>query len=189
MLSNYINHSRVRILAISLLCLIALASCECSSSHQVQESPKKATSTHTSVEAQRDFLEKERESIHAYIKDRDLEMERTGTGLYYEILEDADSETFVEADDLVDFEYDIYLMNGTLIYSWTEDGIKTLKVDKEDGELGMHESLKLLGLGDKGRFILPSHLAFGVGGDQYKVPPKTPLVYELKVIKIIKSKS
>ncbi len=189
MLSSYKDHRPFRFATVLLVCLMALVSCECSSSHEpvVQDQPTSPGGDN--IQAQRDFLEKERNSINSYIKDRKLKMERTGTGLYYQILEDSVSEVMVETEDIVDFDYDIYLMNGSLLYSSSEEGIKTLRVDKEDAEMGLHESLKLLGLGDKGRFILPSHLAFGVGGDQERVPPKTPLVYELKIININKSKS
>ena len=186
---NYAENRPFRLTALLLLCASALVSCECSTSkEQVKEQETQATIT-DNIQAQKDFLQKERESIDAYIQDRNLNMERTGTGLYYEILEDSSDVGLIQTGDVVDFEYDIYLMNGTLIYSSDEDGNRRLKVDKEDAELGVHESLKLLGLGDKGRFILPSHLAFGVGGDQNRVPPKTALVYELKVININKSKS
>lgn len=187
--TSFAENKPLRWISILLVSMVALASCECSSSREpvVQDQP--ADVPPDNIQVQRDFLERERKSIEDYLKDRGLRMERSGTGLYYQILQDSASELMVETEDVVEFEYDIYLMNGTLIYSWSEDGLKTLKVDKEEGEMGLHESLKLLGLGDKGRFILPSHLAFGVGGDQERVPPKTPLVYELKILNINKSKS
>lgn len=170
-----------------LIGLAAMVSCECSTSRSSQQIPTNQGTDN--IQAQKDFLEREREAIDAYIKDRDLKVTRTGTGLYYEILVDSAFGEPAATGDVVDYEYDIYLMNGSLLYSSEEDGPRSLKIDKEDAELGVHESLKLLGVGDKGLFILPSHLAFGVGGDQYRVPPKTPLVYELKIIKINKSKS
>lgn len=189
MLNNCAENRPLRIVALTMLCLMALVSCECSSSRQQPEPQEPRQSLRDNIQAQKDFLEKERNSIEAYIEDRELKMERTGTGLYYQLMEDSTAEMMVASEDVVDFEYEIYLMNGTLIYSSAEDGVRRLKVDKEQAELGLHESLKLLGLGDKGRFILPSHLAFGVGGDQNRVPPKTPLVYEIRILNINKSKS
>ena len=141
------------------------------------------------IKARREFLKKERTSIKAYIKDRDLEMKRTGTGMHYQILNDSSAEATVEPKDVVTYEYRIYMMNGNLLYSSKQVGAASLKIDRQDAEQGLHEALKLLGLGDRGRFILPSHLAFGVAGDQQKVPPMTALVYELKVVDIEKSKS
>jgi gliding motility-associated peptidyl-prolyl isomerase len=189
MLINCAENRPLRLTALLLVCVMAMVSCECSSAREPVKEQETQATIRDNIQAQKDFLEKERESIDAYIKDRDLAMQRSGTGLYYQLLIDSAAGKMVEPGDVVDFEYEIYLMNGTLIYTSEEDGVRTLKVDKEQAELGVHESLKLLGLGDKGRFILPSHLAFGVGGDQERVPPKTPLVYELKVININKSKS
>lgn len=171
--------------------LVSCLSCQCSG----QESQKKTQHQrdfekirNQRMQAEREFLEKERKSIETYIKDRGLEVERTGTGLYYQILEDSASDVKVESEDEVVFQYDIYLLNGTLIYSSEENSPEALVIDRENAEIGIHEALKKLGLGDKGLFILPSHLAFGVAGDQEKVPPKTALAYEIKVLKINKSK-
>ncbi len=189
MLINCAENRPLRWMALLLVCAGAMVSCECSSIGKSGPDQETHSEIRDNIQAQKDFLQRERKAIDAYINDRNLVMQRSGTGLYYQLLLDSASGDLIQTGDLVDFAYDIFLMNGTLIYSSEEEGVKTLKVDKEEAELGLHESLKLLGLGDKGRFILPSHLAFGVGGDQERVPPKTPLVYELKVLNIKKSKS
>lgn len=181
---------RSKIVKLILPLAVLAVSCECSSQRDnPSQNTEEELRPRNAVEARKDFLEKERAAIQAYLKDRDLKMDRTGTGLHYQILRDSAAEEIVEPEDEVEFEYDIYLMNGRLLYSSEERGNRSLRVDKEDAEIGLHESLKLLGLGDKGRFILPSHLAFGVGGDQERIPPMTPLVYEIKVVNIQKSNS
>jgi len=168
----------------------AAISCQCSSKQSNGDDHQHRPMTEDEqVEVQRDFLRKERESIEAYIKDRNLTVERTGMGMYYTILEDSSATEMVETEDIVEYEYDISMLNGSLLFTSRQLGNGHLKIDKQDAEIGLHESLKKLGLGDKGLFILPSHLAFGVAGDQDRVPPKTALVYELKVVKIQKSKS
>ncbi len=172
-----------------LILAAAVVSCECSGGRNQTAPQSTEESADDRIEASRDFLKKERESIEAYIKDRELEVERTGTGLYYRVLSDSAIDLQVETEDLVEYEYDISLMNGAKLYSSATDGRAELKIDKQDAVIGLHESLKKLGLGDKGLFILPSHLAYGVAGDQDRVPPLTPLVYELKVVNIKKSKS
>lgn len=170
-----------------LVLVIGITSCDCSSNQQVSQPEERRASETDQITATRDFLEKEREAIQSYIEDRDLDVERTGTGMYYEILKDSSAEKAVDHGDIVEFEYEVFLMNGRLLYSSSESGNRELRIEKEDAEIGIHEALKILGLGDKGLFILPSHLAFGVAGDQHKVPPMTPLVYELKVVNIQKS--
>ncbi|MEQ9262765.1 MAG: FKBP-type peptidyl-prolyl cis-trans isomerase [Owenweeksia sp.] len=172
-----------------LLILVCMAGCQCSGQERNNTRQRTTSPSDDRIQAQRDFLKKERKSIQSYISDRKLEVMKSGTGLYYSLLEDSTAQMQVNSGDEVLFEYDIYMLNGSLLYSSEENKPRLLLVDKEDAEIGLHESLKLLGLGDKGLFILPSHLAFGVAGDQNKVPPKTALVYELKILKIIKSKS
>ncbi len=173
-----------------LLLTLLLQGCQCAGQ---EENPARPTplqeQAEDRIQAQRDFLEKERASIESYIEDRKLEVKRSGTGLFYKVSRDSSAELQVESGDDVVFDYSIYLLNGNLLYTSEPGKPRSLKIDREDAEIGLHESLKLLGLGDEGLFILPSHLAFGVAGDQSKVPPKTALVYELKVLKITKSKS
>lgn len=187
------NSAKPSILRISLYIFImafAAISCECSSKHSApeQEVPHPITQEER-WDAQRDFLKKERESIEGYINERSLDMERTGMGLYYTIIKDSVAPEMVESEDRVEYQYKISMLNGSLLFSSENSGNGTLTIDKEDAVIGLHESLKKLGLGDEGLFILPSHLAFGVAGDQDRVPPKTALVYELKIVKIQKSKS
>lgn len=182
-------NSGIKLMAIFGLVSSMLLSCQCSNSQGTTEAPMTRNDIETRrIESQRGFLKKERESIMAYIKDRKLDLQRTGTGLYYKLSKDSASERISTGDD-VTFEYDMYLMNGTLIHSSSTEGNRKLLVDREDAEIGIHEILKLMSVGDEGLFILPSHLAFGVAGDQNKIPPKTALVYELKILTVIKSKT
>ena len=170
-----IHNSYIRSLG-ALLVLFFLNSCQCSGQEPAKSPRQQRNPSEEHIQHQRDFLKKERESIKAYLKDRKLEVKRSGTGLYYQILQDSSAQEQVATEDEV-------------LYTSEGNSPRTFVIDREDAEIGLHESLKLLGLGDKGLFILPSHLAFGVAGDQNKVPPKTALVYELKILKITKSKS
>jgi FKBP-type peptidyl-prolyl cis-trans isomerase len=44
-----------------------------------------------------------------------------------------------------------------------------------------------LAQGGKAKFILPSHLAYGLTGDQDKIPPQSPVVYDIELIEIEKN--
>ncbi|WP_421754303.1 FKBP-type peptidyl-prolyl cis-trans isomerase [Croceimicrobium sp.] len=137
-----------------------------------------------SIEAHRAFLQKEIESIKAYIADRDLDLERNGTGIYYSIDSTAAQGPMAKEGDLVYYYYSISMLNGSQLYQSDSSKPASLLIDREDAEIGLHDALKLMRVGDKGFFILPSHRAFGVGGDQNKVPPFTALVYKLEVLEI-----
>ncbi len=141
------------------------------------------------ITANRHFLEKERASIQAYIVKYQLEMQRSGTGLYYRLFKDSVASKNATSGDRVEIEYRISSMSGTGFYSSKESGPRSFTIDCDEAEIGLHEAIKLLGVGDKGLFILPSHLAFGVAGDQQRIPPAIPLVYEIEIINIQQSKS
>ena len=57
-------------------------------------------------------------------------------------------------------------------------------IEKTDIESGLHEALKYMCTNDKALFILPSHLAHGLIGDQDKIPPLQSLIYDIHLIKI-----
>ena len=48
----------------------------------------------------------------------------------------------------------------------------------------LEEGILLLKEGDRAKFIIPSHLAFGLLGDMKKIPAKAVLVYDIELIKI-----
>lgn len=172
-----------------LLLTLALFGCQCGSSTETSTTKQEPSQTRESqIENQRSFLKKERASIEQYIADRKLKFTRTGTGMYYAITTDSLAGTNAETGDDVLFDYTISLLNGNEIYSAKENGLRQLRIDKQDAEIGVHEALKRLGLGDEGLFILPSHLAFGVAGDQNRVPPVTALIYKIKLLKLEKQK-
>lgn len=138
----------------------------------------------SNIEAHRAIVQKEVESIEAYIADRDLDLKRNGTGIYYQI-DSLGSGPTAQTGDEVSYTYKISMLNGSVLYESGDEAVKLL-IDQEDAEIGLHEALKMMRLGDKGFFILPSHRAFGVAGDQNKVPPFTALVYQLEILEIQK---
>ena len=178
---------KVLLQSLSLLFILSLASCKQSpdgpDSQLLIQEPRREK-RENNIEAHRQFLQKEIESIKAYIKDRNLELKRNGTGIHYQIDGERGEGPLAESGDLVRYYYEISLLNGSVLYKSKENEAAELLIDRQDAEIGLHDALKLMRVGDKGFFILPSHRAFGVAGDQNKVPPFTALVYKLEVLEI-----
>lgn len=176
---------RIKIL---LLLLLGLGACKqpgASEEIQSMEIQNPATAREDRIQAHRDFLKKEVESIQNYIEDRDLALERNGTGIYFQ-LDSLGAGPNPQPGDIAEYRFKISMLNGALLYQSSPNSHSKLRIDREDAEIGLHEALKLMRVGDKGLFILPSHRAFGVAGDQNKIPPFTALVYELELIAIQK---
>lgn len=137
------------------------------------------------VRAQHELVEKESASIDAYALNKGWNMHMTGTGLRYQILRPGKGDS-ARGGDMVKVNYKIFLMDGTMCYSSDSDGAKTFKVNEDYVESGLHEGIQLMNTGCKARFILPSYLAQGLMGDNDKIPPMSPVVYEVELLSIAK---
>lgn len=175
-------------LIMPLLSLIALNLACSGQGEQAQKErqPNMQELRENRIQAQRDFLKKEDASIQQYLDDRQLQMTRSGSGLYYQIERDSSQMEDIVEGDLVTYSYAVFLLNGQAIYSSDQDGPGQLVLKKQDAIIGLHQALDRMTLGDTGRFIIPSHLAYGVAGDQERVPPLSALEYHLKILNVEK---
>lgn len=131
----------------------------------------------------RKLLSLETELIQKYLKENNIEMQQSPTGLWYTILSDSIGSN-AKKEQLVYLDYTISLLDGTLCYSAEKDGVWTIIVGKGDVESAVQEALLLLSEGDSIQMIAPPHLAFGLAGDGDKVPGQSILLYNLKVLRI-----
>lgn len=125
------------------------------------------------------------DEINQYIKAHNYKMESTASGLRYMLIKSGSGDS-AQTGMLATVEYKIYLLDGKLCYSSKDDGAKEVEIGKANIEPGLHEGLQLMRKGDKMRFILPSHLAHGLTGDQSKIPPLTTVVYEVELLSLKK---
>ncbi|MEM7162723.1 MAG: FKBP-type peptidyl-prolyl cis-trans isomerase [Bacteroidota bacterium] len=126
---------------------------------------------------------REKKEIHDYIKKNNLVTTSTGTGLEYHLREQGQGPTG-KLDQMATIHYSIYLLNDTLLYTSLDRDPPRFKIGQAPVETGLHEAVQLLRVGDKAALFLPSHLAHGAFGDQKKVPPQTPLRYEIELIRL-----
>ncbi|HNR86171.1 MAG TPA: FKBP-type peptidyl-prolyl cis-trans isomerase [Taishania sp.] len=140
--------------------------------------------TEESTKMNKHFSVQEDLDINLYLSRKpEWKMTKTGTGLRYYIYENGSGET-AQVDDVVDVEYTITLFDGTQCYATASDEVDEFKVDKAQIESGIQEAVKLMKEGDKAQLIVPSHLAYGIIGDMSKIPPLSPLVVDIKLVKI-----
>ncbi|MDX5427695.1 MAG: FKBP-type peptidyl-prolyl cis-trans isomerase [Bacteroidota bacterium] len=137
------------------------------------------------IERNREMLRKERELMDNFNDTNKLDLERSGTGIYYRVHYRSGDTLRAREGDVVVFNYRSMLLSGEPLYNSPEGEPTQVRIGKEQIELGLHEALQLMNRGDSAVFILPSHLAFGVAGDQQKVPPNSPVLYEVFLIDVI----
>ena len=151
-------------------------------SNSTNKQPDKQVSE-SLLKANRYLVKQEKEDIDNYIRRHGWEMLETGSGLQYFIEEKGSGEQVV-AGKVITLKYTTRLITGDLIYSSNESGPKTFVVGHGGVESGLEEAVLLLHAGDKARIIIPSHLAYGLVGDDNKIPARATLIYEIELIEL-----
>lgn len=135
------------------------------------------------VKANKLYVKNESNDIDQYIKRHNWKMNTTGTGLRYFIYKNGNG-MLATSGKTARVNFKISLLDGTLCYSSEKLGAKEFLIDRDNIESGIHEGVKYLHVGDKAFFILPSHLAHGLIGDENKIPPRSSVVYEIELLSI-----
>ena len=128
------------------------------------------------------LVTKDIELIESYAARRGWDMEVTETGLFYDIYEHTDGAR-AKNGMLVRIGYRISLLDGTLCYSSEKDGDKQFYLGKSQEITGLEQGIEMMREGEKARFIIPPHLAYGLLGDENKIPARSILVYEVTLLK------
>ncbi len=129
----------------------------------------------------------DRDRIETYIKRQNWNMTETKTGFWYEIYQHGKGDS-VKTDDIVSLKYEIEGLDGTHYYSSDSLGLLQFKVGMGGVISGLEHGILLLRQGDKARFVFPPFLAYGLLGDDNKIPPRTILVYKIEVVNLQKKK-
>lgn len=145
--------------------------------------PDKSTLNEDLINVNKRVVGMEDQQIRDYINRQGWKMSETGTGLRFMIYHEGKGPQ-PRIGQIVSLKYETRLLNGNLIYSSDNLGLKSFKVGSGGVESGLEEAILLLSLGDKAKIILPSHLAFGLLGDQDKIPAKASLVYDIELVEI-----
>ncbi|MCF6170381.1 MAG: FKBP-type peptidyl-prolyl cis-trans isomerase [Bacteroidales bacterium] len=135
------------------------------------------------LKANRYLVKQEKEEIENYISRHGWEMKETGSGLRFAIIKRGKGEKAAEGKTAV-LLYTTRLISGDLIYSSEENGMKIFTIGRGGVESGLEEAVMLMKQGDRARIIIPSHLAFGLLGDDKKIPPRSTLIYEIELTEL-----
>jgi FKBP-type peptidyl-prolyl cis-trans isomerase len=136
------------------------------------------------VEVNKKLVKSEEAQIEDFIARYGWEMQETGTGLRYMIYQSG-SGPLAKKGQVAKVIFTVSLLNGEVCYSSDTEGIKEFKIGRGGVESGIEEGILLMKKGDGAKFIIPSHLAFGLLGDMEKIPAKAALVYDIELIELI----
>ena len=166
----------IRVL-ISALLLTSMLSCRSGSEQKSQTEPGRKEM----ADLNRYLVQKDRERIENYIERRDLKMTESPTGLWYQIESEGNGDYLTDNERVV-MEYKCSLLDGTTCYSSKESGPEEIVVGRSGIMAGLNQGLRMLKPGGEAVFIIPPYLGYGLKGDGNKIPARSVIVYEIKIL-------
>ena len=126
--------------------------------------------------------EKDQNILINYIMDQGIEVKRTPTGLFYQIIEEGQG-TKAKWGDWVTVHYKGYTLDGKEFDSSYK---RKAPIEFYIGNMipGWNEGLEFLAPGGKALFLIPSALAYGEKGFPGFIGPNTVLAFEVALIKV-----
>ncbi|MDO5971674.1 gliding motility-associated peptidyl-prolyl isomerase GldI [Flavivirga aquimarina] len=91
--------------------------------------------------------------------------------------------------DIVNYNYNVKALDGSLIYSKEDIKTQTYAMDKQELFTGLREGLKLMKIGETITFLFPSQKAYGYYGDENKIGRSTPIICEVTVNSITQNQT
>lgn len=109
-------------------------------------------------------------------------IQTTASGLQYEVLVEGDGTLHPSASDTVKVHYHGTLLDGTVFDSSVERGTP-ISFPLNRVIKGWTEGVQLMKVGDKYRFYIPAHLAYGDSATG-SIAPGSTLIFEVELLDI-----
>lgn len=163
---------------VSILVLLVLVSCK-DKKPTIQINEKKLKEP--LIEINKSKVRLENEQIDNFVRRYGWPVKKTGTGLRYYVYENGEGDS-AKANMVATIDYAITMLTGDTAYTSKETGPQEFLINMDNVESGLHEGIQLMRVGDRAKLILPSYLAHGLVGDSKKIPPRSTIIYDLKLI-------
>ncbi len=120
--------------------------------------------------------------ILQYLIDNDMaDAQSTASGIYYKIETPGTGDASPDGGSFITAHYTGKLLDGTVFDSSVERG-EPLKFPLGQVIPGWQESIPMLKKGGKGKFIIPSKMAYGPRGAGQTIGPNSVLMFEVELI-------
>lgn len=130
-------------------------------------------------------LNEEPQRIAKYLKDNNINVNPTASGLYY-IEQEIGNGQSPQVGNMVEVHYSIYDINNNLIESSLEYGQPIPFVYGENQMIqGIEEAVGYMKVGGKSRIIVPSNLGFGDIKIDENLPANSTLVIDLEFVDLL----
>lgn len=151
----------------------------------VPEQKEPEFTTKQSIELSQHWSKDEAFIIDQFVSRNNWPIEVSGTGVRYYIYAHG---TGKQAEGgkvaIVNFEIRLIDADTTLCYKSNPKEPSEFLIEMDNVESGLHEAITYMKEGDKAFIILPHYLAHGLLGDMDKIPPLSPVLYDIELIAV-----
>lgn len=144
-----------------------------------------------SIERNKKLYANEKAFIENSMKQKNIDYITSESGFWYYYNNKVDIDTLKTPGfgDIVNYNYNVQSLNGSIIYSTEDIKTQTYAMDKQELFTGLREGLKLMKTGETVTFLFPSQKAYGYYGDENKIGRNTPLICEVTVNSITQNQT
>lgn len=129
-------------------------------------------------------IEEEKRKAEEALEKLAAGFEKTDSGLRYKIIQKGDG-VKASKGDTVSVHYKGQLDNGQVFdSSYRRNQPIDFKLGVGQVISGWDEGIALLQVGDKARFVIPSHLAYGRSGAGGIIPPDATLIFDVELVDV-----
>ncbi len=161
-----------------LMPLLLLTACHNDPPVIVPNTSKKHNLNENMINANRTIAQAEETAIDAFVTRRGWTMSKTPDGARVWVYVEGNG-TPIAYEDSVHVQYTVEAINGTVLYKELKE---SYVAGRRQEMIGLDEALLGLHRGSKAKVILPSRLAYGIGGDGDRIPQSTILVLDVTVL-------
>ena len=181
MLKIIVMHFLCKILGLLILLSMFMIFSQCTRSDSGKPLQNPSNYKEQLINANQEAARTENDQIDDYILRHNWKMETTSTGIRI-MFEKHGIGPKTQYGKTVKLSYTVTLLTGDTVYSALKDGPLVFEVGKGQVITGLEEAILLLRVGDRAKIIIPSHLAYGLIGDQRKILHTASLVYDMEFI-------
>lgn len=141
--------------------------------------------TEQSIELSQHWSKDESFIIDQFVERNNWPIKISGTGVRYYIYHEGSGE-YAQPGQVAVVNFKIRLLDAdtTLCYSSNPEQPSEFLINMDDVESGLHEAITYMKVGDKAYIILPHYLAHGLLGDMEKIPPLSPVLYDIELLSL-----
>ncbi len=149
-----------------------------------KQSPKITTEESTTIS--RFWTSDEAYKIKRFVERSGWDAIQSETGLYCYVYSKKPSGVQAKQGDIAVVNFKIHLLDAdtTLCYASEKGAPQDILIEMDNVESGLHEALTYLREGEAAYVVLPHYLAHGLVGDLDRIPPLSPVLYDIELVQI-----